>query len=138
MRTFIVFLFLIFLSCNTFTEVHEFCIQNNPNCIYHFEWSDDLGKSYTVFSTFKKVNGNLPNAYLKIRNGWRDGWEFMLKCEKDTIIIFIEPYHLIESVNMNDMPIKVEQLKDTLFYKIYFDEKNTNFIKLSSYDIYYK
>ena len=106
----------------TIADREQVCSEEG-RCITIYEYRDETYTSYTIFTYGKYTGDSLPESYVQVRNRWRDGWECLLEWRGDTAIVY-EPYGMFKEEQLNASKLKVVRMKDTAFYKLYYDKRN--------------
>ena len=99
----------------------------------YFPYYDEKLNRNIILSYGKTYdNTKLPESYIKVKDKAFDGWECLIKCYSDTVVVY-QPYYKLEGVNLeNESKLKLRKLADTTFYSIYFDIEDTSYIRLQS------
>lgn len=107
----------------------------SPDGKYHltlFEQADDVGKSYTFIAYGKIKEKKMPDSYVKVRNKHSDAWYCLVTWEGSKLIIY-QPYSDFTEHFLGEK-MELREMRDKEFSKIFFSNKEDQYIRLSSYN----
>lgn len=128
----ILLIFELFLGCSRDKKVNFIYSPDKNFCLSQFNYQDEKGQNFTIFTYGKTQSNQLPDSYIKVRNQWNEAWYGLIQWNGAAATLFYT-YHDFEAVNLEKSLLQMNEMEsEQVFASYFFDKVPNNYIKVST------